>query len=184
MMFIGDHWSMWVHHLIGIAGAGSILYVRVGAYWPALFCITEITALPNNVVWYLQTMAIINTASARDKKSKQVLTMSESTTLDSVTPPTTSLLIAHIFRWVSFAFMRIWIAPYSVYHAYQVCGGWSGVIEAFAAMPVYSMVGIPLVAGTMGLLNVVWTIAITNSLTRCWGEWASGVCKVRTKKRK
>ncbi|RKO86750.1 hypothetical protein BDK51DRAFT_26531 [Blyttiomyces helicus] len=49
----GEHWSAWVHHVLGGAGAVASRYFGIG-YFPAVFLPTEITVVATNGLWVLQ----------------------------------------------------------------------------------------------------------------------------------
>jgi hypothetical protein len=51
------HWSMWVHHILGLCGGVSMLLVyRDLSFSTAFFTITEWTAFTTNAVWYAQRL--------------------------------------------------------------------------------------------------------------------------------
>ncbi|KAK9767093.1 hypothetical protein K7432_003360 [Basidiobolus ranarum] len=66
--------TIWIHHIVVGFGCIMEMYYRQAAFFPTIFCVTEITVIPTNLVWYLQrlqmkdtklyTMALIARAAA------------------------------------------------------------------------------------------------------------------------
>ncbi|KAJ3385746.1 hypothetical protein HDU84_002037 [Entophlyctis sp. JEL0112] len=57
MYFQGDnHWSMWVHHLVGIYGAIGNMKVQKLAVLSNFAMLTEVTAFCVNILWYVETL--------------------------------------------------------------------------------------------------------------------------------
>jgi hypothetical protein len=44
--------SMWLHHIVGVIGAVSMLHYKQGAYFPVVFFITELTVPIVNLIWF------------------------------------------------------------------------------------------------------------------------------------
>ncbi|KAJ3124568.1 hypothetical protein HK100_011192 [Physocladia obscura] len=99
MYFQGDnHWSMWVHHLVGIYGGIGNLYIRRLSVLSTFAMITEVTAFFVNILWYAETLnenrpqltpirraSITATLGDTDDSSDNAITPSNST--DSLTEP-------------------------------------------------------------------------------------------------
>ncbi|KAJ3086495.1 hypothetical protein HK102_013025 [Quaeritorhiza haematococci] len=174
MAYAGSHWTMWLHHGVCLYAAIGIMYWRQGAFWNALFTVTELTALAHNMVWYIQYVGgerpqnrgkrIVHkpSTSAADKKDA----MSEDCDKDDAPTATKSEIPSRllttflVLRALSFLVFRSWIAPYAIYHPIRVSGGWTPFLRDFLELPIGVMVGIPIVLGSMSLLNTVWTVVI------------------------
>jgi hypothetical protein len=52
----GEHWTMWMHHIIGAGGAFLMMLYRQAAYFPIVFTITELSVVPTNWLWLLRTL--------------------------------------------------------------------------------------------------------------------------------
>ena len=59
MAAVGDHASMWAHHILGIIGAFLSMVYREATYFPLAFLMTEITVLPTNWVLYCHSILLI-----------------------------------------------------------------------------------------------------------------------------
>ncbi|ORX86031.1 hypothetical protein K493DRAFT_307154 [Basidiobolus meristosporus CBS 931.73] len=53
--------TIWIHHLVVAFGCIMEMYYRQAAFFPTMFCVTEITVIPTNLVWYLQRLQMKNT---------------------------------------------------------------------------------------------------------------------------
>ncbi|KAI8821040.1 uncharacterized protein EV422DRAFT_50230 [Fimicolochytrium jonesii] len=49
----GQHASSWVHHVLGIVGAGLMRWYRRASYFPTVFLAPEVTVVATNVLWIL-----------------------------------------------------------------------------------------------------------------------------------
>ena len=56
-----EHISVWIHHVLGIAGATGMMYFRVGSYFPACFIVPEITVTASNLLWILDKLNLVGT---------------------------------------------------------------------------------------------------------------------------
>ncbi|KAL7752200.1 hypothetical protein RI367_002245 [Sorochytrium milnesiophthora] len=125
-----EHWSMWLHHCMSAYGSGLMMYYRQAAFYPALFCFSEITALTNNVCWYLDTLR----------------------------PGSRARVPALLLRAVSFTLCRVWLGPYAVYHTLRASNGDVAQIrQQWAALPRVVSVLTTLNVSLMALINVGWT---------------------------
>ncbi|ORZ38361.1 hypothetical protein BCR44DRAFT_47527 [Catenaria anguillulae PL171] len=140
----GDHWSMWTHHLMSLYGTSLIIYLRNPSFYPLLFGVAEITALANNLVWYLQTLA-----------------------------PTSRIIpFALVARAVMFILTRVWIGPYAMFRAWanadfdltKLWMQWAKDPQVAKIAAVLTMVNV----FTIGWFNVGWTIATCKLAVRGW----------------
>ncbi|KAJ3112472.1 hypothetical protein HDU96_004519 [Phlyctochytrium bullatum] len=115
-----SHWTMWVHHFMGAYGALGMMFGRQMSIFPVYFMVTEATAVFHNMVWYYQTFFEKKPAppaiNSTDEKTVEpaALATPAPTPLD---PVTTTLL--HL-RAASFIILRVWCAPWSIFHAVKV----------------------------------------------------------------
>ncbi|KNE70808.1 hypothetical protein AMAG_14924 [Allomyces macrogynus ATCC 38327] len=133
----GDHWSMWIHHIMSLYGTSLIMYFRKPSFFPLLFAVSEITALANNLVWYAQTLR-----------------------------PTSSWLPSlMVARAVTFTVARAWIAPYALaralaqaqYNPAMLWAQWFGASSNLARIAAFLTA---LNVFTIGWFNVGWTTAV------------------------
>jgi hypothetical protein len=130
-----------------------MLIYRQGSFWTALFGITELTALAQNSVWYLQKVWI---------DPEDIIKRHHRVDGKGILSSDTFLLPLFIWiRLIAFYGLRLWIGPYSIYHGIRVTGSWHQLVTLIDGMPWACRYGIPFVAGTMSLLNVVWTLQVT-----------------------
>ncbi|KAI8621134.1 hypothetical protein BC830DRAFT_1095967 [Chytriomyces sp. MP71] len=93
MYFQGDnHWSMWVHHLVGIYGAAGNLRVRSLSALSTFAMGTEITAFFVNLVWYAETLNLQRPSLRIARRSSITTAMGdeEDTVTPSLTPSSSS----------------------------------------------------------------------------------------------
>ncbi|KAJ3284116.1 hypothetical protein HDU79_008494 [Rhizoclosmatium sp. JEL0117] len=145
MWFQGDnHWSMWVHHLVGIYGAFGNQVIRKLSILSNHAMMTEITAMTVNILWYAETL---NPNRPKPRRASITTTMGDTTTdetpsltpsassetlneLSKATtatqpkavkrkltkPPATLLLVfLQTLRTLSFVVFRVTAVPYSFY---------------------------------------------------------------------
>ncbi|KAI9164215.1 hypothetical protein H9P43_008032 [Blastocladiella emersonii ATCC 22665] len=152
----GDHWSMWAHHTMSLYGTALITYLRNPSFYPLLFGVSEITALANNVVWYLQTLR----------------------------PASRAMPYVLTARAAAFTFCRVWIGPYALYRAYTnaardvalgsaptvwqaLWAQWSGktadVIPLAAVATAFNVL-------LLTYMNAGWTVAVWKLAIRGWAR--------------
>ncbi|KNC47713.1 uncharacterized protein AMSG_03944 [Thecamonas trahens ATCC 50062] len=54
----GETPSMWAHHIAGVVGSALMPCLRSLAFIPTAFFITELTVLPQNVLWFCQRLQV------------------------------------------------------------------------------------------------------------------------------
>ena len=137
MAFQSHHWSMWIHHLLGLLGCIVVPIYKQALIYPCYFMVTEWTVIFNNLVWFVKTI--------RDSDAKS--------------PSLLYVYLLHARAWSFFA-LRIWVGPYSVYHSIVAAGGLQTVIQFWASLHwTASFYGIATTA-MFSFFNVVWTVAI------------------------
>ncbi|KAI9221661.1 hypothetical protein BC828DRAFT_380412 [Blastocladiella britannica] len=142
----GDHWSMWVHHIMSAYGTSLIMYYKNPSFFPLLFGVSEITALANNVVWYLQTLR----------------------------PSSRSLPYVLMGRAIMFTVARVWIGPYALMrmlaHAEwsprKLVAQWFEDPDMSRVASVLTLVNVL----TIAYFNVGWTIAVWKLAIRGWNK--------------
>ncbi|TPX73783.1 hypothetical protein CcCBS67573_g04932 [Chytriomyces confervae] len=90
MYFQGDnHWSMWVHHLVGIYGAIGNLHIRKLSVLSTFALGTEITALFVNLVWYAETLDLNRPQQILARRASITAAMGDEDDTPLVTPTMT-----------------------------------------------------------------------------------------------
>ncbi|KAJ3391602.1 hypothetical protein HDU92_008951 [Lobulomyces angularis] len=178
MFITNDHWSMYLHHFVGIIGASSMLLVyRLGAFSLSLFTITEITALTNNLVWYSQIflnhskkISIIHGEEELNfnaKENEESLPLLKKNNLHFTKkeppPPSFNLVFFVILRFITFIFVRLPVAPYTIYYASNQLGGFNNLYNEMKLLPPPCSLGITFCVFVMGTLNLLWTKAMLKS---------------------
>ena len=145
MIYAGDKdVAMWLHHLIGLAGAFMMMLYRTASYFPTAFLVSELTVLPTNLVWLLKTIKY-------DRKSLL-------------------FRLAHGCRTLGFVTLRTFIAPVTVWFAVKQCtAGWSEFWEEFGKLPWLVSVGTAINVCLLGGLNLFWTLMVGRGmLLKAW----------------
>ncbi|KAI9015570.1 hypothetical protein DFJ74DRAFT_680800 [Hyaloraphidium curvatum] len=182
----GEHWTMWLHHAMGISGALTILTHRQLVYFPVFFGLTELTAFTTNMLWYVQKIYPLYLAEYAPRRANadgiaaksatkgaastsstappvpQATSFSSRSAHISSDPRAVKLLSATLFtRALSFFVFRVWVFPYTLYYAFGNVGGVRPFLERFKEMPF--MVKLLTVTNVtlMGSLNFIWTFWIT-----------------------
>lgn len=138
----GEHWTMWMHHLIGAAGAFLMMLYRQAAYFPIVFTITELSVIPTNWLWALRTL--------------------------QVSPQSSQYRVAHMTRSIAFLGFRTFLAPVCLWYAWQQVGGpnlpateklqvWRQIV---GRLPWVISAGTIFNVGFLGGLNLWWTMTV------------------------
>ncbi|KAJ3090642.1 hypothetical protein HK102_003120 [Quaeritorhiza haematococci] len=53
-----EHFSVWVHHVLGVLGTGLMRYFKVASLAPAAFCPSEATVVVSNAIWIMQKLKL------------------------------------------------------------------------------------------------------------------------------
>jgi len=136
---------IWLHHIFGIAGAIGSMYYKKVLFVPTAFMISEISVIPVNWVWFLQTLFKVGI---------------------KFRPQT--LRIALIARALTFLALRTPIGPAAAYYAVQqhntnISGLWTNVM---AGLPSVVRYGTATNLVVFSLLNLFWTIKSIKRVSR------------------
>lgn len=52
----GEHPSVWAHHVLGILGSLVVRAYKKLAWFPTVFCVSELTVVPSNFLWIQQRL--------------------------------------------------------------------------------------------------------------------------------
>ncbi|KAJ3019566.1 UNVERIFIED_CONTAM: hypothetical protein HDU68_010604 [Siphonaria sp. JEL0065] len=90
MYFQGDnHWSMWVHHIVGIYGAFGNMVIRKLSVLSTFAMMTEVTAMTVNILWYAETLNLSRPQPVPYRRASITTTMGDTDTPEdtpTVTP--------------------------------------------------------------------------------------------------
>ena len=140
MCFQTQHWTMWLHHILGVTGSLIMMVWRTGTVYATFFMLTEITAVTDNLNWYIKNLVIPDMVEPR-----------RSFLRDNVLP---------LGRAASFVFGRVWVGPFALDKSAEMCGGWVGLWRGWARLPLHlSIPGFSIIL-LFCLLNYVWTYVI------------------------
>lgn len=139
MYYQTQHWSMWVHHLLGVFGSIHLMWARAGAYYSTWFMITEITAVFDNINWYFKTLYMSDMDLLSRHKWNQFL---------SVT------------RAISFVVLRLPIGPYSLYKSTFKFKDDIGLINQWLSVPLIISIPGTLMIFLFTFLNTAWTLVL------------------------
>ncbi|KAJ1506836.1 hypothetical protein HMI54_004759 [Coelomomyces lativittatus] len=153
MIMQGDqHWTMWLHHIMGLYGSTLMLYFKKPSFYPFIFFLSEATAITNNLCWY---------ASLLSFKS-------------------TSLVKLNVLRAISFVLARVWIGPYAIWRAFEqadynlqtLWNQWTTQLHPIAST--LSVINLIL----LSYLNFGWTVATIKIALRSLGLRKSSKIKI------
>ncbi|KAI8815222.1 hypothetical protein BJ742DRAFT_782810 [Cladochytrium replicatum] len=165
-----NHWTFWAHHIIGFYHSAALMYYRTLCIFALVYSHTELTALPNNLIWYFQYLskekAVPPTSDPIDDQTTE-LPPSEAESKSTrkkrlaLPPPNLWLLWA---RFVGMIVFRFWVSPFVFYYTATLTpGGVSGIFSfmfgknstvpfSFAIMTMVDVTG-------LSLINIAWTWA-------------------------
>jgi hypothetical protein len=115
---------------------------KTGAIYPTFFMVTEITAVSDNMNWYIKILLLPRLQG----------TFIGSLLHDRILP---------IVRALSFWVGRVWIGPYSIYKSAMITGGRSYLLQGWMRLPWYLALSGSSIILLFCFLNIVWTLVIT-----------------------
>ncbi|KAI8928922.1 hypothetical protein BC831DRAFT_59564 [Entophlyctis helioformis] len=139
MAFQEHHWTMWLHHILGVMGIIGLVAYNKTAVYPVYFMITEFTAILNNLLWYIK--AIRDSDVDANERAKAA-----GSKPPARAPSALYVQTMHVRGW-AFVLLRVWVGPYATYVVYREIGSWSGFARDWMALPAP--------AAVLGLLAVV-----------------------------
>ncbi|KAJ3072533.1 hypothetical protein HDU98_003419 [Podochytrium sp. JEL0797] len=90
MYFQGDnHWSMWVHHIVGIYGGVGNVIIRKLSVLSTFAMMTEITAFFVNLLWYFETLNLSRPQPIPYRRASITLALGDSETPEGALTPST-----------------------------------------------------------------------------------------------
>lgn len=141
MLWQKDGPDMWLHHVLVMFGAFAMQVYREAAFFPALFAISELTVVPNNLLWYARSFAGAGSGDA-------------------------SSAVLRVVRAAFYVVFRLPLGPYALAHAISTSGGVGPLVRRFAKLPVVVSGGTALNVGALTILNVIWTLGAVRSARR------------------
>lgn len=127
-----------------------LFLVRLNSIATAFFTVTEITAFSNNTVWYAQRLGASPKAVFRWSLFRYISFFNK--------------------RLVTFAVVRLPIAPYTVWYVLTHVGGYDEMVKELAKRPIWSF-QVCFMVVLFGFLNILWTGAMLASSLKLWKRW-------------
>ena len=139
MAYQTQHWSMWLHHILGVAGSILTFFGRTGAYYSTWFMITEMTAVFDNANWYFKTLYMPDLDTLSKLKWNQFLTVT---------------------RALSFVITRLPIGPYSLYRSSFKFKDDKGLLNQWLSLPFFISIPGSMILFLFTFLNTAWTLVL------------------------
>jgi hypothetical protein len=139
MFYQTQHWSMWVHHIMGVSGSFFMMWGRTGAYYTVWFMITELTAIFDNMNWYFKTLYMPDIEPESKRKWDKFLA---------------------VCRATSFVITRLPIGPYSLYKSTFKFKDDIGLLNQWMSLPLTISIPGSLLILLFSFLNTAWTLVL------------------------
>jgi len=131
MYLHGESLAMWVHHVLVILGSFLVMCARQGAFFPTIFVLTEVTAIPQNLLYVVQKLGY----NSKDGITKMVL----------------------LLRSVITLIFRAFVGPAAIYHAVvNTKLTW----KEFFKMHVAVCMGIMCNVTVLSIMNLYWSVVV------------------------
>jgi hypothetical protein len=140
MLFHREPVSMWVHHAAMAYGCFLMPVYRQMPFFATLFQMSELTVLPTNLLWFMSKFGL---------KERH--------------PNATTSLVK--LRAAFYILFRVWLGPWSVYHALKLYS-LRELVKKYCALPLPVSVGNAANVSFLSMMNFIWTKQALSAISR------------------